>query len=104
MRIYLQPTNSISQVTLADNSVVTRVYKDKMEIPAMLVKEVNKDQDTTDKSIEYATPQDKDGILYVPVCYTEGGTYKTSFLLEQLGMKANMVGNEKQGYGIEIYY
>ena len=67
-----------------------------MEVPAMLVKEVKENQETADQTlteqtkIELATENDADRILYVPVCYEEGDSYKTSFLLEQLGMKATV--------------
>ena len=105
-----------------DNAVVTRYYKDVLEVPPMFVKEDYREvlknnqpvlengkakkisymrvvkeyelaEDTWTGENEEDTEDEDKKFLYVPVCYKEGGKVFTGYLFEQLGIKASLDGN-----------
>lgn len=118
--------NDEDQEIKVDNAVVTRYYKDVLEVPPMFVKEeyreVLKDNEQVlengkPKKVVYIrevkeydineenwigeeqAEENGKKFLYVPVCYKEDGKVCTSYLFEQLGINAS-VDND----GIKLQY
>lgn len=103
---YLEDKSKIKN----NSTVVVKSYRDVMEVPAILVKEITINTNTSNegenstKEKKYLKIADQIEIyeskeggnklhLYVPACYQEGGKWYTSYMLSQLGIQAKKSGD-----------